>query len=892
MDQSLNRLIQRQVKRHFGIAPELSEELKNFISDISDTYNSLEDDTQMYQRSLDISSQELRDAYLKQKLDSDIQKDVILKIKKAISTLNPDRVVENTEDDQNMASRLFESLLDLIREHKQMEVSLKESEFYLREILDSQEVGILIIDSETYEISFINQKGASLYGAPKEEIVGKVCHEFICPTKCGECALPGTENGHPSAEKVLLNVHGERIPILKSVVHTTFNHRKCFVESFVDITVRKQAEAEVIKAKEAAQLANIAKSDFLASMSHEIRTPLNGVIGFTDLLLKTQLNSIQYQYLSTVSQSANSLLDIINDILDFSKIEAGKLELDLTQNDLHEISIQVADMIKFQAHQKSLELLLNISPEMPRFVMVDAIRLRQILVNVLGNAVKFTQEGEIEFKIECLHVNPDGKSDFRFSVRDTGVGISLKYQNKIFEAFSQEDTSTSRKFGGTGLGLSISNKLLGLMGSKLLLISEPGFGSTFYFDVSFQAMENNIEEKGNLELIKNVLIVDDNDHNRFILKELLTHKGIASVEAKDGREALALIGEGNRYDSILMDYHMPGMDGIETVRQIKTLINDTSGQFPVILLYSSSDDDIIKAACSELKIRHRLMKPIKRQQLFSTLSLLNVKENNTDDFITKSNIPASLNNDSRALTLMIVEDNAVNLLLLKTLLKDIVPNSTLVDARNGKLAVDMFIDVKPDLIFMDIQMPVMNGYDAVQAIRELENGKRVPIVALTAGTVKGEREKCLAAGMDDYVTKPVVRETIVNVIGKWLRFGYDIAESGPQIIHKVYNLHFNSENLKDLVGANEDFIEKILSMAKIDLNHSLLELDNYLEKKEVESIKSLAHKMKGTALSACFEILARQLSELETMDTFVQTKVENAVTEIRQEIDYLNAHSN
>jgi len=330
MSQNLNRLLQRQVKRHFGATPEMSEEMQCFIREISDTYFSLEDDARLYQNSLEISSQELRDAYLKQKSDSDKQKDVIFKIKKAISTLNPSQVVKNEDDDPEMTFMLFESLIDLIEEHKQMEASLKESEFYLREILDSQEVGILIIDSETYEISFINKKGASLYGASKDEIIGKVCHEFICPTKCGDCMLTHSDNVHSSTEKVLLNVNGERIPILKSVVHTTFNHRKCFVESFVDITVRKQAEEEVVKAKEAAQMANLAKSDFLASMSHEIRTPLNGVIGFTDLLMKTQLNAIQLQYLSTVSQSANSLLDIINDILDFFFFFSRKIELDLS----------------------------------------------------------------------------------------------------------------------------------------------------------------------------------------------------------------------------------------------------------------------------------------------------------------------------------------------------------------------------------------------------------------------------------------------------------------------------------------------------------------------------------------------------------------------------------
>ena len=891
MEPSLNRLIQRQVKRHFGTDPFLSEELKSFISDISNTYNSLEDDALIYQNSLDISSQEHRDAYFKQKLDSDSQKEIIRKIKTAISTLNPNLVVENDTEDQNMASRLLESLHDLIKEHKEMEVSLKESEFYLREILDSQEVGIIIIDSETYKISFINQKGASLYGAPKDQIIGKVCHEFICPTKCGNCLLPYSENGYTSTEKELLNVRGERIPILKSVVHTTFNHRKCYVESFVDITVRKQAEAEVIKAKESAQMANIAKSDFLASMSHEIRTQLNGVIGFTDLLLKTQLSNIQQQYVSTVSQSANSLLDIINDILDFSKIEAGKLELDQTPNDLLEISNQVADMIKFQAHQKGLELLLNISPDVPRFIMVDAIRLRQILVNVLGNAVKFTKEGEIEFKIECLSINQNTIADFRFSIRDTGVGISMKYRDKIFEAFSQEDTSTSRRFGGTGLGLTISNKLLGLMGSKMVLISEPGVGSTFYFDVSFKTMESKIEESGNLQLIRDVLVVDDNENNRFILKELLAFKNINSIEAKDGYEAIKLFEAGNKYDAILMDYQMPGMNGIETTRQINAIFNNASEQCPVILLYSSSEDDIIKTACAELKIKQRLMKPIKMQQLYTALSLLNVKENKIPVVSIKSENLTHIDNESRALTIMIVEDNAVNLFLLKTILKEIVPNATLFDARNGQLAVNHFLEISPDLIFMDIQMPVMNGYDAALAIRELETEGRVPIVALTAGTVKGEKEKCLGAGMDDYVTKPIIRDTVIQVIGKWINS--EPAPEGPvsKTIRVADDLHFNSENLKDFVSDEPGFMEKILSMAKINLNNTLFELDETIKNQDLESIRSVAHKMKGTALSACFDILARQLGQLQSIEVFKQPEVSLAFAEIKEELEYLNTHN-
>ncbi len=890
MEQALNKLLLRQIKRHFGTAFDMTEQMQGFILDISETYNSLEGDALMYQNALDISSQELRDAYLLQKRDADKQKDLISKIKKAIATLNPSLVVDEIKTDPNQTSSLLESLIDLIEEHKKMEISLKESEYYLSEILDSQEVGVIIIDSETYKISFINRKGASLYGTSKEEIIGKVCHEFICPTLCGDCKLPYTANGQSASEKVLLNAKGERIPILKSVVHSTFNNRKCFVESFVDITIRKQAEEEVLMAKEAAQAASLAKSDFLASMSHEIRTPLNGVIGFTDLLMKTNLNDIQQQYITTVSQSANSLLDTINDILDFSKIEAGKLELDITQNDLLEISNQVADMIKFQAHQKGLELLLHISPEVPRFVLVDAIRLRQILVNVLGNAVKFTQKGEIEFKIEYLGVNALGTSDFRFSVRDTGVGISIKYQDKIFEAFSQEDSSTTRKFGGTGLGLTISNKLLGLMGSKLCLISDAGVGSTFYFDVSFKEMQGDTQDFGSVGHIRTVLIVDDNDHNRFILKEILAFKGIITTEAKNGMEALAFIEAGLRYDAILMDYHMPGMDGIETIRKMHAFIHHVEyDEFPVILLYSSSDDEKVKAACAELKIRHRLVKPIKMQQLYDALSRLQYKGKDNAGYADKTYDTPPGSSDTRALNIMIVEDNAVNLFLTKTILMEIVPNATLIEARNGKIAVDQFLSARPDLIFMDVQMPVMNGYEAAHAIRELENGDRIPIIALTAGTVKGEKEKCLSAGMDDYVTKPVVRNTVEKIIAKWLLSDKITVYKVSKPVYHEDDTHFNEQNLKKYVGEDERFCKELLAMAKINLNNTLPELMESVKKQDVESIRLTAHKMKGTALSACFDVLARQLGQIESIEVFDQEDVREALNTIQEEIGYLNS---
>jgi signal transduction histidine kinase/CheY-like chemotaxis protein len=527
-------------------------------------------------------------------------------------------------------------------------------------------------------------------------------------------------------------------------------------------------QRDLIKARKMAEVASVAKSEFLASMSHEIRTPLNGVIGFTDLLMQSKLTDTQQQYMSTVSQSANSLLDIINDILDFSKIEAGKLELSIEKTDILEIGSQVADMIKYQAHKKNLEILLNISTQIPRYIWADEIRLRQVMINLLSNAVKFTEFGEIELKIEVLSKNEKGESIFRFSVRDTGIGIDARNTQKVFDAFSQEDGSTTKRFGGTGLGLTISNKLLALMGSKLQLESELGKGSTFYFDVPFKTMYGEHLEWDNLDNIQTILIVDDNTNNRIILRDMLALKDIASDEAKSGLEALEKIKSNKKYDVVLMDYHMPYMDGIETIRKIRALFSSPEEQ-PIMLLYSSSDDAFIINACEELQVQQRLIKPLKINQLYNSLSL--VKGNRQLKNANKSIETVNLEGESSyaKTKILIAEDNSINMLLARTMIKNILPDVTILEALTGKQALDIYIESKPDFIFMDIQMPELNGYDTAIAIRKVETGTRIPIIALTAGTVLGEKEKCLAAGMDDYVSKPFVKSTIEDIIKIWFK---------------------------------------------------------------------------------------------------------------------------
>lgn len=752
-----------------------------------------------------------------------------------------------------------------ISDLKKLEEELKANVKKFQSIYDLSPVGIVLKDFETGKFIDLNNSFALSTGYSKEELLN-ISYWDITPKEYEALDLKRLKileekAYYPSYEKEYIKKDGSCYPVLlKGVSFDDPSGKKMILSVVQDISEQKEAENELKKAKETSEKANRAKSEFLANMSHEIRTPLNGVIGFTDLLMKTPLTEIQQQYMSTVYQSANSLLDLINDILDFSKIEAGKLELESEKTDLFKLGGQIGDISKYQAHKKGLELILNISPNLPRYIWTDSVRLRQILINLLNNATKFTDKGEVELKVESLEKLNSEITKLRFSVKDTGIGIAKENQKKIFQAFSQEDSSTTRRFGGTGLGLAITNKLLELMDSELKLESERGKGSTFYFDIILRTEAGEPIEWNGLDKIKNVLIVDDNETNRILLQEMLATRNISSQLANNGFSALSLLTEGHNFDLILMDYHMPMLNGLETIRKIRESFDNEAEFQPVILLYSSNEDERVIQECKDLKINHRLIKPIKMEQLFdSLLSALSPDIKNLQPLLTESK---SLNYE-KSQKILLAEDNPVNLMLIKSYLKNINPGLDLIEAANGRIALEIFKEAKPDILITDIQMPELNGYELSKAVRELDYGAKIPIIALTAGTIKGEKEKCLEAGMDDYLSKPILEETLRKTLEKWLI----PVENNKEIVSENNNSE-SGINLREkmllLIDGDESFLEDLIIVTRELFTTSIEDLEENINNCRLKEIKMIAHKIKGTAMTLQINGLADLCMEIES----------------------------
>ena len=764
---------------------------------------------------------------------------------------------------------------------------LKQSETRFRTFYENSQVALFIHDMDLNILS-ANKQAASVIGYLPEELEGQRLSKFlpyIHEESFTEYLRELNEKGVSNNTAYAVGKDGkEKVWLYNGNVEEIIDGKPQVLVNAVDLTDRYKMENELKIATKKAEAANKAKSEFIANMSHEIRTPLNGIIGFTDLMMKTRLDNTQQQYLNIINQSGVTLLNIVNQILDFSKIESSRIILVKEKIDLQSLAYDACAMVSYASEKKRLEMLLDFHGNLPKFIWVDELRLKQVLVNLLGNAVKFTAKGEVKLSVSIVEELPSSTIKLRFSVSDTGVGIRPDKLGQIFKAFTQEDGSITKKYGGTGLGLTISNKLLELMDSKLEVQSELDQGSCFYFDLK---VKSEIDQFNGdlLRGIKRVLVVDDNDSNRKILKRMLEHKNIQVDDADSGRSALLLLQNNTKYDVIIMDYHMPEMNGIETVRKLKADILKTNilHEQPIVMLYSSADSEQLQAACDELEIQWRLVKPIKMQEMYEVLSQLKI--NQLKNSRKKNALPEDPKTSllkQESYTVLIAEDNEINMYLTKLLVLELSPNSTIIEARDGKEAVALFFETKPDFVLMDIQMPIMNGYEATQAIRLKTKGMGTPIVALTAGNMEGEKEKCLQAGMNDYMIKPIVKQDLGKLLEKWLNTDI-VEEDNPN--YEIDNIeHLNKAWFHSYATDDYEFRRLFIKLAIAEIEVSANALQKGIFKRDLTALNAAGHKLKGTTLAVGLTELSKHAVAFELMNEFDDEYVNNLFESVLFEI--------
>ena len=642
-------------------------------------------------------------------------------------------------------------------------MELEASERRSRHILETSFDAFVGTDSQG-KITDWNRQAEITFGWPHAAVLGQTLAETIIPLSHRESYAQQIRELVASNDERALNRRFETVAShrdgLETPVEVTISAllgegSYHFAGFFRDLTQRKRFEQDLREAKEAAEAASKTKSTFLATMSHEIRTPMNGILGMTELVLDSELSAEQRENLGLVRLSAEALLAIINDILDFSKIEAGKLELESIPFDLRESLGDAMKLLSFRASQKGLELVYEVHPDVPEGLLGDPGRIRQILINLVGNAIKFTQHGEVLINVEEESHEP-GVTCLHFAVKDTGVGIPPEQQRKIFEPFSQADGSTTRKYGGTGLGLTISTKLVALMGGSIWVESEPGQGSTFHFTtrMGLQSKPSPAALSLTPEKLRNMraLIVDDNFTNRRILTGALTHWGMDSTAVEDGYLALQELElaarTGRLFQLLVIDGQMPGMDGFMLAERIKT---ESKAPGATLMMLTSAGQMGDATRCRELGISAYLVKPVLQSELLKAICTLEVKPLTQAPLVTRH----SLRENSKHSRVLLVEDNVVNQTLAVRLLeKRGYVVSVMGNGREGVAALEK---EDFDVVLMDVQMPEMDGFEATAAIREKEKstGLHLPIIAMTANALKGDEQRCISAGMDAYISKPI-----------------------------------------------------------------------------------------------------------------------------------------
>lgn len=632
-----------------------------------------------------------------------------------------------------------------------------------------------------------------------------------------------------------------------------------------DQTHIKEMENKLLVAKLKAEEANRAKSDFLTNISHEIRTPLNSIIGFSDLLKKTELNEVQKEYIDNVFTSSISLLEIINDILDFSKIESGKFELNTTKCNVNTLLNETLQITTYIALKKNLEVLLDIDENVPDYFYVDIGRVKQILINILNNAVKFTEKGEVELKLSFKNVEKD-RGEFCFEIIDTGIGISKEDQKKLFSAFSQADTSSTRVFGGVGLGLTISNFLAEKMEGKLDFTSEIGQGSTFSFrfKTEYEYEENN--EILNNQNIKKVLLIDNSERALEIASKLFDRMDISAYTFDNGLEAMALIKENNDVDMVFIDYDMPYLNGLNILNIMKENFYDFFISKPIVLLTASQKNRNDFINYFEDKKLMVLTKPMQKNHIIDCLNnLMEVEEEANASTAHKDKEEVVVSADSKKI--LIAEDSNLNMKFINIIFREILPNSNLICAKDGVEALEKFKEEENiDMVVMDIQMPRMDGVEATRLIREYEKQKGniyTPIIALTADITKGNKENCYKNGMDDFMPKPVEREKFVNMVHKYLIDGAELVkENNIDEEHK----HFNKQSFMNRIDYEQELFDELIADSLPMIEDYIENIRKSIENFDIDAVNKGAHKLKGISLNMSFEQLADCAGELMNVE--------------------------